>query len=510
MHTLSCSPIAVAALWLCAGTLLPSCAPAAKSPDTAAARDFATLYEGLPFDMPAVSLPTIPDYTVSLVDFGGVGDGVTLNTEAFAAAMSHLAERGGGRIVVPAGAWRTGPIGFASHVEMHLADGALVLFSDRRADYPLVESNFEGRATRRCMSPLSASGRTDIAITGRGVFDASGGAWRPVKRGKMTDGQWRDLCRTGVVGTRGDVWYPSERIREVAEEGGRIYAAFDGQPDSLFAYIHDYLRPALLSFIGCERVLLEDVTFQNSPGWNLHPLMCQDLVLNRVTILNPWYAQNGDGLDLESCRRVIVNGCTLDVGDDALCIKSGKDKEGRDRAMPTEDVIIAGCVVRHGHGGFVIGSEMSGGARRISVRDCIFTSTDTGLRFKSTRGRGGVVEDIHIDGVRMAHIAGDAIVFDLYYGGKPGGDVPPVSEATPSFRDIHIANVVCQGARRAMFLNGLPEMPVRDVTLRHSTFHAATGAVLNAVDGLTLDGVTILPDAGDPIVQTDVTRLTVR
>ena len=227
------------------------------------------------------------------------------------------------------------------------------------------------------------------------------------------------------------------------------------------------------------------MTFRNSPAWNVHPLMCENVLIDNITVSNPEYAQNGDGLDLESCRNAVVRNSTFDVGDDGICIKSGKDADGRRRGLPCENVVIEGCTVFKGHGGFVIGSEMSGGVRNILVRNCTFMGTDTGLRFKSTRGRGGTVERIFIDGIGMTEIKGDAVVFDLYYGNKVATrvdsrgervpaevDAAPVDETTPSFRDIRISNMVCAGARRAMFFNGIPEMPVRNVTLENVSITA--------------------------------------
>lgn len=509
MNFMNKTTIRSAAVAVCAGLALLSCT-STSAPATAVADDFSALYSNLPFEMPEIARPVIPAYTVNIADFGGVPDGRTKNTDVFAAAIHHLADKGGGRLVVPAGIWYTGPIAFESNIELHLETGALVLFSDDLADYPLVKTSFEGLNTRRCMSPLSAIGKENIAITGHGTFNGNGQHWRPVKKGKMTEGQWKNLCRKGAVGKKGNIWYPNERIREVSENGTFLAEAFTQDTDSAWLYVHDYLRPVLLSFIGCKQVLLEDVTFENSPSWNLHPLMCENMILNRVTVRNPWYAQNGDGLDAESCKNVIVADCSFDVGDDAICIKSGKDKDGRERGIPCENILVEGCTVYHGHGGFVIGSEMSGGARNISVRNCLFIGTDVGLRFKSTRGRGGVVENIHIDGVKMSDIAGDALIFDLYYGGKAGSPVPPVSEETPSFKDIYISNTLCQSAGRAMFFNGLPEMPIRNIQIRNSSFHAETGAVLHEVDGLLLEKVDISQETGEKITQNQVTGLVIK
>jgi polygalacturonase len=272
---------------------------------------------------------------------------------------------------------------------------------------------------------------------------------------------------------------------------------------------------------GCKRVLLEGTTFQNSPGWNLHPAFCDDVTIRNVTVRNPWYSQNGDGIDLDSCRNVIVRGTRLDVGDDALCLKSGAGAEARRNGRPTENVLIEDCVVYHGHGGFTIGSEMSGGVRNVRVNNCVFMGTDIGLRFKTQRGRGGVVEKIFISNIRMTKIPTEAISFNMYYGGAAPEDetgpatapkVVPVDDGTPQFRDIYMQDIVCRGARRALQLQGLPEMPIRGIHLRNVAITATLGVICQDASDITLHGVEIINSSG-PVVeavrsqQIDVDRL---
>jgi len=460
-----------------------------------------------PFEMPDVALPNIPDTRVSLTDFGAVGNGGTLCTEAFNNAMKDLAKRGGGHLDVPAGIWLTGPIQFESNIDLHVENGALVLFTTDFDAYPEVESIYEGNKSVRKMSPLWAYEKHDIAITGHGTFDGQGEHWRPSKKGKFTSTQWKELTSGAGIEYK-NVWYPDAKADEQA---GKADA-----PDTRRVY----QRPVLLEFTRCQRVLLQDATFSNSPAWNVHPLMCEDLTMERVNVRNPWYAQNGDGLDLESCNRAIVRDCTFDVGDDAICIKSGKNAEGRSWKKPCQNVIIEGCTVLHGHGGFVIGSEMSSGARNIWVHNCLFNGTDTGLRMKSTRGRGGIVERIYIDHINMVNIATDAFTFDLYYANKTAdgkGDkstsskdpVPPVTEETPSFRDLHISDIVCQGAARAVFFNGLPEMPLTDLTMENSLFVCKTGVEMHYAKNISFKGVTISNSEGEPFnIDSTVTNFT--
>ena len=463
-------------------------------------------HAGVPFPMPEVKRPVIPQRSVSITDFGAKGDGVTLNTEAFAKAMSAMAGNGGGKIIVPAGIWLTGPIQFENCTELHVERGALVLFTTDFDAYPLVSTVYEGNTINKKMSPLWAVGKHDIAITGPGAFDAQGQAWRPSKKGKFTDAQWKELTAgKGVV--MKNVWYPDAKQDEKAGTSEK--------PD--FRRVNE--RPVLLEFNSCERVLLEDATFSNSPAWNTHPLKCKDVTIENVTIRNPWYAQNGDGLDLEACNRVIVRNSTFDVGDDAICIKSGKNKEGRDWKMPCENVLIEGCTVLHGHGGFVIGSEMSSGAKNIYVNNCLFNGTDTGLRLKSTRGRGGIVENIYIDNINMVDIKGDAFTFDLYYANKPvtgkadsdtssADAVPPVTEETPCFRNLFVSNVTCSGAKRAIYVNGLPEMPLENMQMKNSQFYnCEAGAEFNYAKNIVLDNVKIENKNGKRLIQNNVNNL---
>ena len=451
------------------------------------------LYEALPFDMPVVQRPSFPDYQVDIRDFGAKADGETLNTEAINNAIKAVSEKGGGKVVIPEGLWLTGPVVLQNNVNLHVEKNALVLFSGDADLYPLVRTSFEGLDMLRCQSPVSAMNAENIAITGYGVLDGSGDSWRPVKRNKMTDGQWKSLLKSGgVVDESGKVWYPNEgALKASILTGSKEKREIS---DSEWEGMKRWLRPVLLSIVKSKRVLLEGVTFRNSPSWCLHPLSCEDLTLNGVKVFNPWYSQNGDALDVESCKNVVVTNSLFDAGDDAICIKSGKDADGRRRGEPCENVLVKNNTVLHGHGGFVVGSEMSGGVRNVYVADCTFIGTDVGLRFKSTRGRGGVVENVYVDNINMITIPGDALIADLYYAVKdaPGAPVPAVTEETPSFKNIHISNISCKGAGRAMFLNGLPEMPIENFSVRNMRItDAQKGAFINKVAGVTLENIEI-------------------
>lgn len=471
------------------------------------------LYEGVEFDMPRVKETSFPDLEVSIVDFGAVGDGLYSNTQAIAQAIAEVSAKGGGKVTIPRGMWLTGPIALKSNINLHLEAGALLLFSKDFDQYPLVETSFEGLNTVRCVSPISARDVENIAITGDGTIDGNGDAWRFVKKGKMTPGQWKNLVGSGgVLNEKGDLWFPSQS----SLDGYRATNSFnvpETQDPGELEKMKDFLRPVMVSIINSNRILLDGPTFQNSPAWNIHPLMSEDIIIRNLNVRNPWYSQNGDGLDLESCKNVLVYNNTFDVGDDAICIKSGKNEDGRERGMPTQNVIIKNNTVYHGHGGFTVGSEMSGGVKNIHVSHCSFIGTDVGLRFKSTRGRGGVVENIYISEIDMINIPTDAINFNLFYGGnspvleadqsaddEARDETPvPVSEETPSFKDIYMKNIRVTGSGVGANFQGLPEMNLQNVVLENATLEAEKGIIAVDTDGLILKGVKVIPGQGSAL-----------
>lgn len=484
--------------------------------------EFSQYTRDLPFEVPAFARPVFYSLSIPLTQFGGVGDGHVDNTKAFAEGMKSVSQQGGGHLVVPRGVWLTGPITFEDNVDLHLEEGAVILFSGNYDDYPVVETYFEGLKTRRCQSPLNAKGKKNVAITGYGTIDGNGDAWRWIKRSKLTDSEWKKLQQIegSVTGeAQGfELWAPNQSILENLQKCAMNVPEWcETEEDWLTT--RDFLRPALLNFEHCDNVMLQGVCFQNSPAWNLHPFMCTNVIIDNVMVINPWNSQNGDGLDLEACKNCLVINTKFDVGDDAICVKSGKNKDGRDLQTPCENVVVDGCAVYHGHGGFVVGSEMSSGVKNVSVKNCMFLGTDVGLRFKSARGRGGVVENIHIDNVNMIDIPTDCILFDLHYTGLsasdamklkqemaakgivPERDMQPVSEETPQFKDIYISRVTCQGANRAFYFNGLPEMPVENINISDTQVTADYGIEINESKDIHISNVDLyLPEGREPFV----------
>jgi len=451
-----------------------------------------------PFVPAAPAAPHIPEARASLADFGAVPDGETLNTAAFARALAVLAEKGGGTLVVPAGIWLTGPIELRSHIRLHLEAGALIQFSRDHTLYPMRVFDVRGEKSVEVTSPLSGERLEDIAITGAGVIDGGGDAWRHVKKAKTTEAFWNALVTSGgVVNAKGDEWLPAAPGFAAPAALQALVARGSLLPADYAPYWF-LLRPRLLQFLDYRRVLIEGVTFRNAPNWTLHPWLCEDVTLRDVKIFNDRWAQNSDAMDIESCRRVHVSGCIVDTGDDGLCLKSGMNESGRRRDVPTEDVLIEDCTVYDGHGGFTIGSEMSGGVRNVLVQNCTFIGTDIGLRFKTARGRGGVVENIHIRGIHMTAIEGSAIDFNFFYfsEGQAATAVPPVTEGTPIFRNILFEDIISRGSKAAFTLRGLPEMPLRDITFRDVSLSATHGADLAYAEGIAFERVSIRATEG--------------
>lgn len=429
----------------------------------AMAKDYGGYYKNLPVDMPQVKAPVIPGNTVNLKDFGGVGDGLTLNTEAFKKAISALEKRGGGRLVVPEGIWLCGLISLKDNIDLHLEKNAILMAAP---DKTLFIKEKNGKKDSKCSPMISASKRKNVSITGEGVIDGNGAYWRPVKRSKVSDMEWSEfLYMGGVEAEGGKLWFPFNL---------KHYANIAETPEE-----QEKMRAHLIRITDCENVLVSGVTIQNSPKFHLIPTRCNNVIVDGVTIRCPWNAQNGDGLDISCCKNVLIVNNHIDVGDDGICMKGGAGEEGL-RYGPCENILIEDNAVYRAHGGFVIGSEFSGGMKNIVVRGNRFNGTDTGLRFKSGIGRGGKTENIYISDIFMTDIKDEAVVFDCTYIDRKysvkddDGKQTAVMENAPfvpEFCDIHISGVTCRNVKTAVSVTGLPGRNcVHDITIENSTF----------------------------------------
>jgi polygalacturonase len=435
----------------------------------------------LPFSMPEVKTPVFPANQVSIVDFGAVADGETMNTKAINEAIRACAKKGGGTVVIPAGMWLTGPIQFDNNIDLRVETGAVVFFTPKFEDYPMPAKG------NRVTSPIHGQGLTNIAITGKGVFNGNGQHWRPVKKEKLTDRQWKELVASGgVVTPDGKMWWPSKEAMNGESYLKNLRETNKKPSPEEVAGAREFLRPTMVDFFDCKNVLIDGPTFTNTPGWVLHPTECENVIIRNTTVVNNWWGQNTDAADISGCRNVLFYRNVLDSGDDGICMKSGASKK---REFALENVVIADCIVYHGHGGFVIGSNTDGGMRNISVKNCTFIGTDVGLRFKSARDRGGKVEKIFIDGIRMKDIATAAILFDMFYTGNNDND--PNRARIPYFRDFDIKNVVCNGAADAVFVRGLSDAPIQSVSLKNISITSERAMAVEDADGFSLNNVRL-------------------
>ena len=421
------------------------------------AGDYGRYYQSLPVSLSEPSLPSIPTLTVSLTDFGAKGDGITDNTEAFSKAISHLSQKGGGHLNVPAGIYLTGLVRLKSHIDLHLERNAIILASPERSVF-IKKDNNTGKPDTKATPTITASKATDISITGEGIIDGNGKWWRAAKREKMSDVEWKELTELGGTTANNDkLWYPFG-----LKHFDNIATSYEEQ---------EKMRTHLIRLTDCQRILIKGVTVQNSPKFHIVPQRCSHVVIDGVNVRCPWNAQNGDGIDLMQCREVLVVNSMLDVGDDGICLKGGVGAEGV-KYGPCENILITGNTVFHAHGGFVIGSEFSGGMFNIVVKDNTFSGTDVGLRFKSGPGRGGKTRDIHISDIYMSDIKNDAILFETSYADRPVGSTasnqPKAEEFIPEFSDIHISRITCRDAKTGITAKGTKEM-IHDITVANST-----------------------------------------
>ena len=399
-------------------------------------------------------LPTIPQRRFVLTDFGAVGDGKTLNTDAFRKAVEACRKAGGGEVFVPAGTFVTGPFELTDHMALVLEKGATVRGSENFKDYESKDS--KGKPS---VLPL-VGGRnlTDVEIRGEGTIDGAGLVW------------WQR--------------FRAERAAGVPQQGQPRAA---GQPA-------ESPRPKLVLLTGCARVRIQGVTLKDSPQFHLVPNRCRDVTIEDVKVIAPADSPNTDGIDPTGSRDVLIRRCLIDVGDDNVSFKSNPN-EG-----PTENVLVTDCTFRHGHGASV-GSNIGGGIRNVTVEHCTFEETDNGIRIKSARDRGGVVERVTYRDITMKNVK-VAVTINLFYFDKAGQKerkARPVSDATPVVRDVRIVNVTVDGAKTAGEIIGLPEMPVTGVLMENVRVRAKTGMTVQDAKAVELRDVQITPQKGEPL-----------
>jgi len=419
-----------------------------------------------------------PGIYYNVLQYGAKNDSSQIATEAIKKAITAAVKTGGGTVYFPPGKYRTGPIHLKSNITILIDAGAELHFSDNFDDYlPMVSSRWEGTTVTNFSPLFYAYKAENITIRGRGLIDGHGKKWWDFHHKLYDKSVPRSKWQEEFVRNNKDV------VR----------------PDQPTMFDRGFLRPPFIQPMYCKNVLIEGITIRNSPFWTVNPEFCENVTVTGVTINNP-HSPNTDGINPESCKYVHIANCHISVGDDCITIKSGKDADGRKINLPAENYTITNCTMLAGHGGVVIGSEMSGGVRKISISNCIFDGTDRGIRIKTARGRGGVVEEIRVDNIIMKNIREQAIVLDMHYAKM---QPEPVSERTPAFRNIHFSNITAE-AKQAGYLNGLEEMPIDNVTFTDINMTSEAGFLVKEAQNVEFHNVSVSTKAGPAIVAESV------
>jgi hypothetical protein len=428
---------------------------------------------------PAASRGKVGPGLYDVRGFGAVSDGKTKATEAVRRAIAAATAAGGGTIVFSGGTFLTGPIHLASNITLRIEAGAVLKFSSDPDDYlPMVRSRWEGTEVTN-LSPLIYGDKVEnVAITGRGLIDGNGEPWWKTYR-QIKEQQLGKPVAPGAQSK----WQ---------KEFARLNTDRHEWPDDRRWLENGYLRPPLIQVLDCKNLSISEVTIKNPPFWTINPVYCDGVNIRGVRIENPEDSPNTDGIDPESSRNVRISDSYISTGDDCIAIKSGRDAQGRRIGRPVENVTVTNCTMVRGHGGVSIGSEMAGGARRIAVSNCVFDGTQRGIRIKTTRGRGNVVEDVRVSNIVVHDLKYEAFALDMFYTEAPP---EPISVRTPHVRNVHISGITGT-AKGAGVLLGLEEARIDDVSLTDIDVAAETGLVIRNADHVTLRGVRIRTEGG--------------
>ena len=417
-----------------------------------------------PFPMPQFVRPKFPGAVFDIRDFGAQADAKTKNTEAIRRAIQQAASAGGGTVLVPAGRFLTGPIQLKSNINLYLAGGAELLFSQDFADYlPPVFTRWEGTEAYSYSPLIYAKDCQNVAITGPGKLNGQGQAWWPWKKSKAAAEKLYDLAAAGVP--------PERRV-------------FDSEGS---------LRPSFIQTVRCKNVLIEGVTITSGPFWTIHPLYSENVIIRRVRVATE--GPNTDGCDPDSSKNVLIEDSFFSTGDDCVVIKSGLNEDGWRVGKPSENIVVRRLHGERGHGGVVIGSEMSGGVKNVWVTDSEFKGTDRGLRIKSMRGRGGSIENVFYENVRHEDLRLMAVEVTTFYNSS---NVKPKTERPPTIRGVHVKNITTHGAAQAIDIVGLPELPIQDVTFDDVEIASQRGVRCIDCKGVRFSRTKIAPQSGAP------------
>jgi polygalacturonase len=342
----------------------------------------------------------------------------------------------------------------------------------------MVQSRWEEVRVKNFKSQIYAYQCENISIRGDGHFEGQGKKWwdfmRSVMSNQPVNNKWQEIFR---------------------KENEALLAT-----NQYIKGKNNFLRPPMVTTYECKNVLIEGVSFSNPPFWTIMPAFSEDITITGITIENPGNSPNTDGIDPSSCRNVHISDCHITVGDDCIVIKSGRDEDGREAGKPTENITITNCTMLEGHGGVVIGSEMSGDVRRINITNCVFEGTDIGIRIKTMRGRGGVVEDVRVSNVTMYNIVNEGVLITLRY--QPT-EAEPLSDRTPAVRNVHLSNMNIREAQRPVAIYGLEERAVSGVSFNDIRSFSKKGVLLENTSGVSFHDIEMNISEGSPLEAKD-------
>jgi polygalacturonase len=435
----------------------------------AAGRSGANGWDAVPAILARIRPPKFPARDFPVTSYGARAGGDFDNTAAIRQAVEACARAGGGRVVVPAGVFLTGPIHLKSNVNLHVSEGATLRFSTDPAKYlPAVYTRWEGTELMNYSPFIYAFEQQNIAVTGKGTLDG----------GASDDNWWKWARRQGS--TPAPASADARRLREMGNTGVPVSRR-------VFGAGH-YLRPSFIEPYRCRNILIEGVRIINSPFWEIHPTLSQNVTVRGVNIYS--HGPNNDGCDPESSKDVLIEDCVFDTGDDCIAIKSGRDDDGRRVGVASENIVVRNCTMKDGHGGVVIGSEISGDCRNVFVEDCKMDSPnlDRALRFKSNAIRGGVLENVFMRNVEVGRVAEAVLTIDLLYDTGDKGPHKPV------VRNVQIENVTSRSSPRVMWVVGFPGVTIDDIRFKNCTFRGVEATeVLNHAGSFSFENVTIEP-----------------
>ncbi len=417
----------------------------------------------------------------NILDYKADNTGKEKITDLIKKAIDDASQAGGGTVYFPAGEYLTGPIHFKSNITLYLEAGSLLKFTDDYDDYlPMIQTRWEGTVGMNFSPQFYAYRVENIAIRGRGLIEGQGKKWWDYNN------IVRDASRNGKK-------VPWNKYQQMHKDLNKDVKA----PNTDQWQSGHFLRPPMFQAFESKNILIEGVSIQNPPFWTINPAFCENVTITGITITNPHDSPNTDGINPSSCSYVHISDCHISVGDDCITIKSGRDRDGRDWGKACQNLTITNCTMLAGHGGVVIGSEMSGDVRKVTISNCVFDGTDRGIRLKTMRGRGGIVEEIRVDNIIMKDIKKEAIKLNMKY---KKSEEEPLSERTPQFRNIHFSNITATEVNRAAALIGLKERWIDNITFNDINISAKTGIEIEKSKNIEFHNVTVDVEKG-PLVK---------